>query len=68
MCAGQVSDVTTGCLGCSRACILVDGGYPWGPEGSGVGVRVYGYSCCILGFLEWNGYIILRHTVVMSRV
>lgn len=35
------------------------------PKGSGIGVKVDGYSCCILGFLEWNGYIILGYTVVM---
>jgi len=49
MCAGQVSDVTTGCSGCSRACILVDGGYSWGPRGE------WGWSQGVWVFLLYTG-------------
>ena len=36
-------------------------------EGGGVGARVSGCSCCILGCREWKRCAILRYTAVTSR-
>ena len=55
MCTGQASDVTTGCSGCSRACILVDQGDSWGsPEERGWSQGIYVFLLCTGGpGMEW---------------